>query len=202
MEIKPETLSKWIKFIRFHPDLAERYMDCFWESQTISKQFLLNMLEGQGSLGNVYIFGGWYGILAQLLIDSPLHSVRSIYSIDIDPKCEWVINDTIKETFVHPVTCNMSSFNYDKTPNTVINTSTEHVTQSEYDVWWDKIPEGTMYILQGNNFWDDPEHIRTACDLDDFKSINNVQESTLEFAFKNPGPNNNEFFRYMVMGIK
>jgi len=45
LEIKPETLSRWMKFIRFHPDLAERFMDCFWESQLTSKQNIISLLE-------------------------------------------------------------------------------------------------------------------------------------------------------------
>ena len=45
VEIKPQTLADWMKFIRFHPDLAERFMDCFWESQLESKGHLLSALK-------------------------------------------------------------------------------------------------------------------------------------------------------------
>jgi|SRR5210317_1369278 hypothetical protein len=201
MEIKPETLSNWIKFIRFHPDLAERFMDCFWESQLVSKSNLLYALERKKHLGNVYIFGGWYGILTQLLLDSYNHTTKSIFSIDIDPTCEWIINDTIKQDNVFAITHDMASFDYPITPNTVINTCTEHVTQEHYDIWWDKVPKGTLYVLQGNNFWDDPEHIRCAVDINDFKQINKVSDCDVEFQFPCPGPKD-DFLRFMVMGIK
>lgn len=204
MEIKAETLADWIKFIRFHPDLAERFMDCFWESQLSSKSHLLYALEDIGYLGNVYIFGGWYGILAKLIEDSYLQS-SLIVSIDKDPICDWVIKNCYRKTTkIIPFTHDMGTFEYSKDhlPETVINTSTEHVTQEVYDAWWNRIPEGTVYALQGNNFWDDPEHIRCAHNIEEFKKINRCVNVKVEFSFPCGGPNNKEFIRYMVVGVK
>lgn len=205
VEIKPETLSDWMKFIRFHPDLAERFMDCFWESQLTSKSHLLYALEDIGHLGNVYIFGGWYGILAKLIEDSYNLSHEALVSIDIDPICDWVIRNTYStKTGITPFTADMASFEYSEAhvPNTVINTATEHVTQDTYDAWWNKIPKGTMCALQGNNFWDDPEHIRCAHNIEEFKKINHCTDSVTEFSFPCGGPSNTEFQRFMVLCYK
>jgi hypothetical protein len=205
MEIKPETLADWMKFIRFHPDLAERFMDCFWESQLTSKSHLLYALEDYTDLGNTYIFGGWFGILAKLIEDSRVLQTRMIISIDKDPICDWVIKNTYSEpSKIIPFTHDMGTFENSKehSPHTVINTSTEHVTQEVYDAWWDRIPEGTLYALQGNNFWDDPEHIRCAHSLEEFKKINHCVNVQTEFAFPCGGPNNSEFMRFMVVGVK
>lgn len=204
MEIKPETLADWIKFIRFHPDLANRFMDCFWDSQLNSKSHLMYALEDYGNLGNVYIFGGWFGILAKLIEDSYLPT-NAIISVDIDPVCDWVIKNTYsKPTKVVGFTGSMSEFIYsdEYPPDTVINTSTEHVTQDVYDQWWNNIPNGTVYALQGNNFWDDPEHIRCAHNIEEFKKINRCKNVQIEFSFPCGGPNNSEFLRFMVLGVK
>jgi len=204
MEVKPETLADWMKFIRFHPDLAERFMDCFWESQLTSKSHLLYALEDFGYLGNVYIFGGWFGILGKLIEDSYLQS-NIIVSVDKDPVCDWVIKNLYSQTSkVMGWTQDMGSFEYstEHPPTTVINTSTEHVTQEVYERWWKHIPAGTLYALQGNNFWDDPEHIRCAHNIDEFKKMNLCENVKTEFAFPCGGPNNTEFMRFMVIGIK
>lgn len=202
MHIKSETLEGWMKFIRFHPDKAERYMDCFWGSQLSSKRNLLGVLEGEDFPGTTYIFGGWYGILAQLIDDDPNIISRDIYSIDNDPDCAWVINDVIKRDNIMPITADMATFEYEAPPNTVINCITEHVTQQQYDMWWENIPTGTFYILQGNNFWEADDHIRCSKNMDDFQHINNCCNSMLGFATWDCKGPIDYFERYMVWGIK
>lgn len=205
LEIKPETLSRWMKFIRFHPDLAERFMDCFWESQLTSKQNIISLLEDREMLGNVYIFGGWYGLLAKLIEDSDNLIANFILSIDIDPVCDWVISDLYPDSkHILPFTADMADWEYSWNipPNTIINTITEHVNQDTYDGWWDKIPSGTFYLLQGNDFFEDPEHIRCSVDMEDFKKMNHCEDSLNEFQFKCDGPDGKQFTRFMTVGIK
>lgn len=201
MNIEPETLESWIKFIRFHPDKAERYMDCFWDSQLTSKMHLLNVLVQKSYLGNVFIFGGWYGVLAQLINDDKDLRPTKIYSIDNDPECEWIINDVVNNTIIKPVTADLVSYEYPMRPSTVINTVTEHITQEQYDTWWNNIPKKTFYVLQGNNFWDSNDHIRCAHNLDEFKRINNCIHNLGEAQWACPGPNG-DFLRFMVWGTK
>lgn len=201
MNIEPETLESWIKFIRFHPDKADRYMDCFWNSQLTSKMFLLNTLVTKSYIGEVFIFGGWYGVLAQLILDDKDLRPRKIYSIDVDPECEWIVNDVITDPIVTAVTADMVSYEYPSKPTTVINTVTEHITQEQYDIWWDKVPSGTFYVLQGNNFYDAEDHVRCAKDMHDFKRINNCTQNLGDAQWACEGPSE-DFLRFMVWGIK
>jgi hypothetical protein len=55
----------------------------------------------------------------------------------------------------------------------VINTSCEHITQDQYDLWLSGMPYNSMIVLQSNNYAID-EHVRTADSLDTF-----VQQSQL-----------------------
>ena len=59
MKVNPKTIESWMKFIRFHPDLSERYMDQFWGSQVTSKEQLINVLVLNRPIGAYYVFGGW-----------------------------------------------------------------------------------------------------------------------------------------------
>ena len=180
-------------------------MDCFWESQITSKQHIIDLLQqDRYYLNNVYIFGGWYGLLAKLIEDSSNLLVTSIFSIDIDPVCDWVINDVYPNSNIQAVTADMAEWDYPSAhqPDTVINTITEHVTQEVYDEWWSKIPEGTFYLLQGNDFYEEPEHIRCAKDMIEFKEMNRCENSLNEFEFNCTGLSGKQFTRFMVSGFK
>jgi len=49
----------------------------------------------------------------------------------------------------------------------VINTSCEHITQDQYDLWLSGMPHNSLLVLQSNNY-NIPEHVRTAKDLTEF----------------------------------
>jgi hypothetical protein len=50
----------------------------------------------------------------------------------------------------------------------VINTSCEHITQDQYDLWLSGMPHNSLLVLQSNNY-DIPEHVRIANSLEEFK---------------------------------
>jgi hypothetical protein len=50
----------------------------------------------------------------------------------------------------------------------IINTSCEHITQEQYDLWLSGHPHNSLLVLQSNNY-DIPEHVRIAKDLEEFK---------------------------------
>ena len=64
--------------------------------------------------------------------------------------------------------------------NIVINTSTEHVDQETYDLWFDRIPYGSLIVIQGNNFFECDQHTRCSSSLLDFKRMNYVNKSIFE----------------------
>lgn len=206
-------ISAWMFFARSNPEYLDRFAECFWPSQILSKEYAITMLksklEWNGEERPVFIFGGWYGVFAQMLYHT---YPNKYYSIDVDPICEGVI-EGMKEICKHslhigepniiPVTADMSEYEYPEDPYLVINTSTEHVSQETYDTWWNKIPKGTKYFIQGNNFFECDEHIRCTDTLDEFIEINHVSDSDINLGVKvGLRPDGRDFIRYMAIGTK
>jgi hypothetical protein len=78
----------------------------------------------------------------------------------------------------------------------VINTSCEHVDQETYEKWLSKVPQGSVIILQSNNYFELDEHIRCATDLTEFKKqskIKVISASLLELP---------KYTRFMLIGFK
>lgn len=193
MMIESRYLEKWMQYIRENPENSYRFSECFWPSQIKSKSAILDLLEGV-DYPRIYIFGGWYGILAQMI--SQRFPESEIYSIDNDVECAKVYRKISVETNIYTITDCMSKYIYRESPSIVINTSTEHVDQNIYDLWWDNVPVGTPFILQGNNFRDSPEHIRCSDSLDEFIEMSRVSHyetaQIIDVGFE----------RYMVTGVK
>jgi hypothetical protein len=94
----------------------------------------------------------------------------------------------------------MAEFEYTTIPDLVINTSTEHVSQKTYDTWWNKIPSGTIYLIQGNNFFESHEHIRCSNTIEEFLKMNHLDDAeTIECGMR---PDGSSFYRFMSVGIK
>lgn len=53
-----------------------------------------------------------------------------------------------------------------ETPNTIINTSCEHI--ENFAEWYAKIPNGKLVVLQSNDYFEVPDHINCSADLDTF----------------------------------
>jgi hypothetical protein len=78
----------------------------------------------------------------------------------------------------------------------IINTSTEHFDSLD---WFDRIPKGTMVILQGNNMPHDDHHVHTTS-LDEFKKLYPLSEYAYEGSKEFVYPNW-KFTRFMTIGI-
>jgi hypothetical protein len=145
-------------------------MDAFWSGQLRSKEWLIdNLNEHVHIASSVDIHGGWVGVLASMIFQSNI-PVTTIRSIDIDPLCQHVATlmnkgEEIAGKF-RAVTADMCTIRNDA--DIIINTSCEHITQYEFDMWKSGVPHNSLLVLQSNNY-NIPEHVRTACDLDNFK---------------------------------
>lgn len=169
MNVDLAHLHHWMQAIRKSPDPI-RTMDAFWSGQLKSKEWLCKELRSQvNKFVTVDIHGGWVGVLASMLFQSDV-PVTSIRSIDIDPSCEPIAVEMNKlEEMVgkfRAVTADMCSIRSDA--DVVINTSCEHITQEQYDLWLSGMPHNSLLVLQSNNY-DIPEHIRPAQNLEEFK---------------------------------
>jgi hypothetical protein len=196
LKIDTEHLHHWMQAIRQSPD-PMRTMDAFWSGQLKSKEWLIkNLRPHVKKFISVDIHGGWVGALASMLFQSDV-PVLNIRSVDIDPTCEPIaINMNKIEEMVgkfHAVTANMCEIRSDA--DVVINTSCEHITQDDYDLWLSGMPQNSLLVLQSNNY-DIPEHVRTAQDLEEFKTqcnINVLWAGALELPL---------YTRWMVIGKK
>ena len=170
MQIDTEHLHYWMQAIRQSPD-PMRTMDAFWSGQLKSKEWLIsNLRKNVKKVVTIDIHGGWVGVLASMLFQSDIY-VTKIRSVDIDPACEPIaIMMNKKEEMAgmfRAVTSDMCEIRSDA--DVVINTSCEHITQDQYELWLSGMPCDSLLVLQSNNY-DIPEHVRTAQSLEEFKS--------------------------------
>lgn len=176
--------------------------DAFSNGQVDSKLWLCRELEKLNWTSKLtHIYGGWYGVLAFLLLSREKFKVGRIESFDLDPSCE-PIADMINENWVikewqfkaHTLDCNGQ---VPGAPDLVINTSSEHFDNMN---WFNSIPKGTRVIVQGNNMPHD-DHVIHSNSLTDFK--NQYMLSTVSYSgsldFNYPTWS---FTRYMIIGIK
>ena len=164
--------------------------DCFSQGQIKSKMWLLEELKKlKLDLGTVFLCAGWYGTLATMLFESKI-KVDKIRSFDIDESCVEVAEIFNKPWFVDEwkfksITDDIMNINYDKhvwqfwsnknnrmsrpitdVPDTIINTSCEHI--HDFELWYNKIPKGKLIILQGNDYFELNEHVNCSADQDSF----------------------------------
>jgi hypothetical protein len=175
-----------------------RTMDAFWRGQMKSKEWLIRELKNNKQhyklWPNIDIHGGWVGTLASMLFQSDMY-INHINSIDIDPTCEAtakLMNQLEYESGkFNAFTADMCIFRSDA--DIIINTSCEHITQDDYDLWLTGMPQNSLLVLQSNNY-NIPEHVRTAKDLTEFKEqchINVLWAGELETQL---------YTRYMIIG--
>lgn len=197
MMLKNERVIQWMNVIRETQGSEQfRILESFWESQILSKQWIIDTLKSLKITpsGSIYIFGGWFGVLGGMLLDTYKNDV-TIYSIDIDPETKRIgekLNPDV--TFI---TSNMKDLLFQEYPSLVINTSTEHISQETFDIWMEQIPKFIPVVLQGNNFFSCTEHIRCCKTLDEFKIMNFLGLTKYEGSL-----DCKQFTRYMTIGYK
>lgn len=173
-----EHLHYWMCAIRQSKD-PMRTMDAFWRGQIQSKEWLIEeyseVKHNTVTWPTIDIHGGWVGVLASMFFQSNLY-IEKINSIDIDPECEATANlmnqleyqvGKFKAVTADMTTCRSHA-------DVIINTSCEHITQDQYDLWLSGMPNNSMIILQSNNY-NIPEHVRTASSLEEFKEQSHLR---------------------------
>lgn len=159
--------------------------DAFSLGQLKSKLWLIENLPE--NLGTVFICAGWYGTLAALMFERARSKFDKIRSFDIDSSCAPVA-DTMNRPWVidgwkfkastldilemnYPTTyvtyrANGTSLELTEIPNTIINTSCEHIVN--FDQWYNKIPQGMLLVLQSNDYDKIQEHVNCSKNLEEF----------------------------------
>jgi hypothetical protein len=176
--------------------------DAFSSGQIGSKLWLCEELEKLNWHSDLtYIYGGWYGVTAFLLLSRDKFKVGQIQSFDLDPRCE-PIADMVNENWVwqewkfkaYTLDCN----GYVRgSPDLIINTSTEHFESLD---WFENIPAGTRVILQGNNMPHNDHHVHSKnlkAFVKQFPVSKVVFKGEKQFVYPTW-----QFTRYMLIGIK
>ena len=217
LDIQSTQLIKSIK--SFHAAGISIDEDSMSQGQLSSKQWLVSELEKLDlDLGTVFLCAGWYGILAVLLFEHNI-KVDKIRSFDIDPSVvniadkfnlPWFsdswrfkaviqdINDIDFETHDWTAWSNTNereSYPITDAPDTVINTSCEHI--AGFTDWYAKIPKGKIIVLQSNNFTDVEEHVNVSASLEDFAKDTPLTTELYSGELALP-----QYTRYMRIGIK
>ena len=219
----PQNMKKMIN--RFESDALT---DAFSRGQLRSKKWLIDIVKAlEIDLGDtIYVCAGWYGVLSALMFERI--NAKNIYSFDIDPSTdnpadtlnkEYIINGMRFKSFVNdvrtlkygPQVLPINHYKYsdatefEKTkstldiegPTCIINTSCEHI--ENFDEWFAGIPNGTLVIMQNNNFieHDDETVVNTISDENEWVAKLNLSEVIFKGTL-----NLEKYDRYMVIGRK
>jgi hypothetical protein len=187
--------------------------------QLKSKRWLVDELaKCNAELRTVFIMGGWYGTLASMLFNSDM-IIHYIRSFDIDDSCQ-AIADKVNNREVqnnwrfkavtddmhsvnldaHTWSCwsaknNRNSFPITDRPDTIINTSCEHI--DNFANWYNTIPKGKLVVLQTNDYDSLPEHINCVKDTKDF-----AEQTPLSKVLYEGRMPLNKYTRYMRIGYR
>lgn len=177
-------------------------LESFWKGQIKSKVWLIEKLAGYTPIKplNIVIHGGWNGVLSSLLFNSRL-DINDIRSIDIDPSCEETANMICKRQEMTgkftAITTDMCEYKYDYEPDVVINTSTEHITQEQYNLWLSNVPNNSLIVLQNNNYKEVPDHVRCYDSLHQFADNSGLGDIMYKDTLELP-----LYDRYLLIGRK
>jgi len=174
--IDTEHLHYWMQAIR-QSNNPIRTLDAFWRGQITSKEWLIDNLEPFVTRpSRIEIHGGWVGVLASMIFQSKI-SARYIVSVDIDPLCEQVATMMNKGEEIDgrfkAITGDMCTVPV--SGDVIVNTSCEHITQEQYELWLSRLPKDSLIVLQSNDYRI-AEHVRPANSLVEFKTQSNLNE--------------------------
>ena len=206
-------------FKSFFVNNTEIWNDCFSRGQLQSKLWLVHELKKCNvDLGTVFLCAGWYATLATMLFESNI-KLDNVRSFDIDPSCVDIAEVFNKPWFTDQwrfksITQDIMDIDYNEhtwqywsnannrmsypitdSPNTVINTSCEHI--ENFTEWYAKIPNGKLVILQSNNFFEVDEHVNCSIDIDDFS-----RQTPLNSVLYSDSLQLEKYTRYMRIGYK
>ena len=182
----------------------------FNKNQMASKLWLRDsLLEALGpAYANVTILGGWFGVLAAVLLHDSRFSIGCVRCVDIDPRCESIAR-SVNSTHVRigrfvARTADMLDLDYGpaiaspadpRSTDLVINTSCEHLP--DFDRWWQRIPAGQQVVLQSNDYFACDQHVNCVRDLAAFRA--QAPMSRLIFAGER---RMKRYTRFMLIGRK
>lgn len=187
--------------------------------QLKSKRWLIEELENiDQDLGTVFLCAGWYATLAAMMFNSNL-KIDKIRSFDVDESClqvaDCINNPQVKDGWkFKAITKDIFDINYKEytwqtwskannrmcypitdRPNTVINTSCEHI--ENFNNWYEKIPKGTLVVLQTNNYFEIEDHVNCSKNILEFSEQTPMTTCLYQGALDLP-----KYTRFMRIGFR
>ena len=214
--INPTELTDAIRVLESNDNFV---YDSLSQGQIKSKLWLINELKKLNlDLGTLFLCAGWYAILATLIFESSL-KVDKIRSFDIDESCikiaetfnkKWYQNNWQFKSITQDIMeidyiehtwqfwsnkNNRMSYPISDVPNTIINTSCEHI--KDFNSWYSKIPAGRLLILQTNNYFDNEQHSNCVAGVDEA-----LEKYPMGEVFYSGEIETHLYNRYMIIGRK
>ena len=208
-----------VAFKSFFVNNTEIWNDCFSRGQLQSKLWLVHELKKCNvDLGTVFLCAGWYATLATMIFESDI-KVDKIRSFDIDETTvdiaetfnkSWFENQWQFKALVEDIQDinynehtwqywsnknNRMSYPIIDSPNTIINTSCEHI--ENFSEWYSKMPIGKLVILQSNDYFEVKEHINCSKSISQFSRSCPMKETLFEGELFLP-----YYTRFMKIGYK
>ena len=165
-----------------------------------SKVWLLDELAKIApQVGTIYVLGSWYGNLGVLLALDPVIEYKRLINVETDPEFLQVserIHDHLGMGNTEYMLKDANDLNYRQlgTDGVVVNTS---LTDMQGQAWFDRIPKGTLVVLQSRDH--DPGN--AAHSTQDIVDRFPLSEIIYDGELKLQDPET-EYTRYMVIGIR
>jgi hypothetical protein len=212
--LKLSGLDDLRKTLMLYPQ--QNWKDSFSLGQVKSKKWLLHELNKvyPKKTQLAYIYGGWLGVLPFIANLIDIQIAKKVRSFDINEDCfhvseslnkgsvlnDWSFKaetiDITKITYPHHyllTRANGSELEVVEKPDMIINTSCEHMDKT----WLSSVQEGTLLVLQSNDFFNQEAHVNCVKSLDEFKEQFFLNEILFEGQLKLT-----RYTRFMLIGYK
>lgn len=171
----------------------EEVRDAFHTNQVLSKNCAIQAFDSIYSGNNrVLYIGSWFGVLTNYLLEN--YDGIHVDEVDMDVRCSTISRalNRWQKNFSH-TTCDINKFAGLENYHTVINLSTEHMSEE----WFHRLRPGTRVVMQCNNFDSIDDHINCCSSLQELQSKFNLTETTFAHTLTL-----NIYQRYTLAGIK
>lgn len=193
--------------------------DAFAVGQISSKTWLMDtVIKLELRLGLTWVLCGWIGVLPYLMLQRQRElGIEKVRSFDLDPACTSLAESLnnrhlVSDWLFKATTIDVNDMSFDgweyetlkhdrsiqhlyERPDTIINTSCDHMGHN--DQWFDSIPDGTLVILQNNDWHDNVQHSSTVSGLNDL-----IDRYPLENLLYADELDCSIYRRYMIIGFK
>lgn len=176
------------------PEYAPRYdefRDMFSSGQIKSKEWAVSELQKLDmGVHSAAIMGCWFGTLGLMLKNA--FPKMFLQLVDIDPRCQK-FNEKIFYDIPYVTLSTQDMYDFQVGEDLIINTSCEHIP--DLQDWLMFMPEGTLVLLQSNNYYNGNGHISCVNSLEEFNKTAALKNILYSGELEMP-----MYTRYMIIG--